>query len=971
MGEEAGQALALINQMQDLITSYAGLVLITPDMFPCDTKKNGQKVSPLVLVSSLLNISGVSSTSNGSSTSANWAVLDQHEVISFLSALVSRFDGEELDQIIGPAFSEISRRIRDGANSEPSSQTSVTGSNASAGGQSSSDLQAAAQSGDVRAVLAHLLGANTGNGPADVTGADGGPLGLLGGQQSSKGMHVGDFEWRSHVLPIVELIESSKQVASTVAHLSNFNPPEVAPPRLELDTALGPIVRLSTFSDVAPGLVEQYFSNPSHRGRAELESNTSSMRGTLHLLHGFHFRIFQALIKSSPAARERILQFWGSVAELSKRRGAMRVKAREVSSDGFTVNVWETLQRFAVPFMDPAYSKIDRIDSQYLRRQTRFDASALTRLSATEAEVSKWQQEAEPAPAPPNFITEVFFLAVRMTNLGPGKAIRSYGEREEDLRRIKKRIRETEETRGTWSATPQAAQFEAFIKRAQSEADRLEAASYAAAAQLLDEDFVDRLVHLIGFTMMWLVRIADPRKEHPHKTVSLPLPQEVPIEFRMLPEHMFEDICDILLFLARHRPTSLPEAVKKDFVTFTVTFLSSGWFIKNPFIKAKLAEIMWWNVIPYGYSQTGILGDVINVHPLALEHLVPACMSFWVEAESTGSHTQFYDKFNIRYHLSQIFKVIWNNPQHQDRIQAEATGNSEGFVVFINRLMNDVTYLLDDALEKLLELHRKQQEMDDTATWSERSPEERQETESHVQSIQGQIRSMLDFGNEFLRLLIDFTARTQDAFMTPEIVSRLAAMLDYNLDLLVGPRCTELKVKDPAKVHFEPRQLLRQLLSVYLNLASRQEFVGAIAADGRSYRKEVFQKACNIATKYVLKSPMEVEEIVNLVNRVEKVIQDEREEEEDLGEIPDDFCDPLMATLMRNPVRLPTSGAIVDLSTIKSHLLSDASDPFNRAPLKLEDVKPAEDLKQQIEVWIKERKAAKHAVNSDGDAMQV
>ena len=35
---------------------------------------------------------------------------------------------------------------------------------------------------------------------------------------------------------------------------------------------------------------------------------------------------------------------------------------------------------------------------------------------------------------------------------------------------------------------------------------------------------------------------------------------------------------------------------------------------------------------------------------------------------------------------------------------------------------------------------------------------------------------------------------------------------------------------------------------------------------------------------------------------------------------------------------LPSSKAIVDRATIKSHLLSDPKDPFNRAPLTLEDV---------------------------------
>ena len=33
-----------------------------------------------------------------------------------------------------------------------------------------------------------------------------------------------------------------------------------------------------------------------------------------------------------------------------------------------------------------------------------------------------------------------------------------------------------------------------------------------------------------------------------------------------------------------------------------------------------------------------------------------------------------------------------------------------------------------------------------------------------------------------------------EPFMAPEVVERLAAMLDFNLAALVGPRCTELKV---------------------------------------------------------------------------------------------------------------------------------------------------------------------------------
>jgi len=43
---------------------------------------------------------------------------------------------------------------------------------------------------------------------------------------------------------------------------------------------------------------------------------------------------------------------------------------------------------------------------------------------------------------------------------------------------------------------------------------------------------------------------------------------------------------------------------------------------------------------------------------------------------------------------------------------------------------------------------------------------------------------------------------------------------------------------------------------------------------------------------------------------------------------------------MRDPVLLPTSRTVVDRSTIKSHLLSDSKDPFNRMALTIEEVVP-------------------------------
>lgn len=82
----------------------------------------------------------------------------------------------------------------------------------------------------------------------------------------------------------------------------------------------------------------------------------------------------------------------------------------------------------------------------------------------------------------------------------------------------------------------------------------------------------------------------------------------------------------------------------------------------------------------------------------------------------------------------------------------------------------------------------------------------------------------------------------------------------------------------------------------------------------------------------------------------------EEADEDILGDIPDEFLDPVMATLMRDPVTLPTSGQVMDRANIVRHLLSDPSDPFNRKLLTEEMLVPNEELKQQIDAFVEMRK---------------
>lgn len=54
----------------------------------------------------------------------------------------------------------------------------------------------------------------------------------------------------------------------------------------------------------------------------------------------------------------------------------------------------------------------------------------------------------------------------------------------------------------------------------------------------------------------------------------------------------------------------------------------------------------------------------------------------------------------------------------------------------------------------------------------------------------------------------------------------------------------------------------------------------------------------------------------NFAKKVELFALQKKEEEESLADAPDEFLDPIMSTLMLDPVILPSSKAVVDRQTI-------------------------------------------------------
>ena len=120
-------------------------------------------------------------------------------------------------------------------------------------------------------------------------------------------------------------------------------------------------------------------------------------------------------------------------------------------------------------------------------------------------------------------------------------------------------------------------------------------------------------------------------------------------------------------------------------------------------------------------------------------------------------------------------------------------------------------------------------------------------------------------------------------------------------------------------------------------------------------------KSVKTCVKLCLLTGSSMDEFSSLPSKIEAAALTVEDDEALTQDAPDEFLDPLMCTFMKDPVFLPTSGNIIDRSTITQHLLNDPHDPFNRKDLSIDMIQPATELKEKMTKWINEKRAANNA----------
>uniref|UniRef100_A0A8C9VGD6 Ubiquitin conjugation factor E4 B n=1 Tax=Scleropages formosus TaxID=113540 RepID=A0A8C9VGD6_SCLFO len=685
---------------------------------------------------------------------------------------------------------------------------------------------------------------------------------------------------------------------------------------------LGAFFSLSVFSEDDPRVGDKYFSGPA----ITMENTrvvSQSLQHYLESARGDLFKIVHSILLNGET-REAALSYMAAVVNRNTRKAQMQTDDKLVSTDGFMLNFLWVLQQLSMKI------KLETVDPSYIfHPRCRLSMPMEeTRLKTSMEELKAWLAELHDSPSKfpdPKFPTECFFLTLHTHHLSVLPACRRYIRRLRAIRELNRTVEDLRSSESQWKESPLARRHREMLKRCKTQLKKLLRAKACADAGLLDENLLRRCLQFYSMLIQLLLRIVDPA----YPNVTLPLNTEVSRNFAALPEFYIEDVAEFLLFVVQYSPQVLYEPCTQDVATFLVVFTCSQSYIRNPYLMAKLVEVLFVSS-PSVQPRTQRFAEMVENHPLAVKQLVPALMKFYADVEHTGATNEFYDKFTIRYHISTIFKSLWQNAGHHGTFLEEFNSGKQ-FVRYINMLINDTTFLLDESLESLKRIHEVQEEMKNKELWEQMPREQQQSRQSQLTQDERVCRSYLALATETVEMFHLLTKQVQKPFLRPELGPRLAAMLNFNLQQLCGPKCRDLKVENPEKYGFEPKKLLDQLTDIYLQLDCAR-FAKAIADDQRSYSRELFEEVISKMRKAGIKSTIAVEKFKLLSEKVEEIVAKNSQSEMDYSDAPDEFKDPLMDTLMSDPVQLP-SGHIMDRSVILRHLLNSPTDPFNRQPL--------------------------------------
>ncbi|KAL3285242.1 hypothetical protein HHI36_019352 [Cryptolaemus montrouzieri] len=743
-------------------------------------------------------------------------------------------------------------------------------------------------------------------------------------------------------------------------------------------TLLGSLINISILPKT-PGSGFEHFQNML--SQTIVETTESLLWEKAKLITEQIYQIIFSLLKSGPIVKEKMLTWLGLCLKANSDREklwnaqvspALFPANYSTVTDGFMVQLGSILTRLCQPFckdkkilkVDPTYCAVtnELLSGRQIHLPGMSEQTCL--LPAVQDDDNAVEQRLMADSF--NFTTECFFMAHRTMHLGFAIAVDKAVRMNHEIGRIERAYNE---------ARQQAVGNSDFIDDLKDRLSSEMSKFLSYKAQLSEPNMLASTFDLISSTCYWLCQVVVHQDSPtgngyapmPEVSFSFPLPDRIPNTLKCIPEFIVGNVVCFVVFLMRFSPKDLEEQGREKMepiLTFILMFMGNHGLIKNPHLRAQLAEALE-ALLPVHREESSYTNNfqrsLLFSNYEFKKQVVRSLLEVFVGIEMTGQSVEFEQKFNYRRPMYGVMEYLWDREEYQHffrELAEEAEENMEAvsppiFLRFINLLMNDAVFLLDESLTNMAKL-REMQAARDSGEWDRLPLRERTQNLGYLRHTGIIARFDNILGRDTIMALEKLTSKITIVFTHSTMVDRMAAMLNYFLLNLVGPNMKNFKVKDQKEYHFDPAETVLKICKIYINLKESDAFCLAVSQDGRSYSPNLFSLAEGVLVR--IGGSSFIQEMQELAEKVAAKAAEYQVNEEAVAEAPEHFLDPIMSTLMTDPVILPSSRQIVDRTTIARHLLSDQTDPFNRSPLSMDQIIPHTELAKEIKEWIDERR---------------
>ena len=387
--------------------------------------------------------------------------------------------------------------------------------------------------------------------------------------------------------------------------------------------------------------------------------------------------------------------------------------------------------------------------------------------------------------------------------------------------------------------------------------------------------------------------------------------------------------------------------------TSLITSILGGKFTKNPNLKISYLYLFHTYIVKIIKYNSKVLAIPNHVdYDSNVNQVIKSFIKFFHDIKDSFQSEEVYSILNPVYIMSGIINVTISQDNYRDSYY-KVIEDKECFKYFKELIycnLNNFQYISDEIFKCLKQLNLE---------------ENGNKNVQIIKNLKEDIDDLNSYYCVFSIFIKNICKYFSELILSDEIKNCFINIIIILLNITTTNKLKQFKIKDKDSVTFKPIDLLNDIHKFIINIIIKKENekqLSYLFGTNDNYTESSILKMINILDKYDDIKRTNYSSLSYFDYLISEHLNKIKDLEE--KEIPDELCDPLMDTLIEEPVMLPNK-VIVDYQVIKRHLLNDSTNPFNRELLTieiLEEYNKRKEVKEEIDLFKKKIKDFKESV---------